>query len=167
MIRDTSASRASVRATCLDYNYLRTLFVLEVCMYYLLRGFSSANTQRRHIQQYFSLYSATALLTPPDAWKNARSSSVSSLRSAFLDTRSFRVPSPPRVRHRRSAIDFFFFFGLAPSVARFCRSFGGRSPLGAVHQDRDRGGRVLAEGAGAAVLQTFGRRRDVFVMALN
>lgn len=34
-----------------------------------------------------------------------------------------------------------------------------------VHQNRDRGGRILAEGAGAAVLQAFGQRRGVFMTA--
>lgn len=40
-------------------------------------------------------------------------------------------------------------------------------PGGAVHKNRDGGGRVLAEGAGAAVLQAFGRRRGVFVTAVQ
>lgn len=63
--------------------------------------------------------------------------------------------SPPSTG---SATEFFIH------RSRRCRPLGVLG--GAVHQNCDGGGCVLAEGAGAAVFQAFGRRRSVFVTTL-
>lgn len=78
---------------------------------------------------------------------------VSSYPSALLGTRSLVSPTRP-------ATGFLLTSGVPFCVGPVDLSY---RVVRAVHQNRDGGGRVLAEGAGAAVLQTFRRRRGVFV----